>query len=43
MKYWKNVKNGAGDVIWLQPLTEIIIRELENFPIDEMHMLYISY
>ncbi len=28
--------NGASNVIWLQPLTEIIIRELEKFPIDEM-------
>ena len=36
-------ENGAGNVIWLQPLTEIIIKELEKLRIDGMHMLYISY
>lgn len=27
-------ENGAGNVIWLQPLTEIIIKELEKLRID---------
>ena len=36
LKYWKNVKNGAGYVYLLQPLTEIILQELEKLPVEEM-------
>ncbi len=31
-----NLLNGAGYVFLLQPLTGIILQELENLPVEEM-------